>query len=449
VSGKRSHPALTSTGVPNAAGAVERSTAVTRVAFRFTVVYLGLFILATQLSGSMVPNLSVDYRGLGRISPMREITEWTGRALFGLTSELGGSSAGEPLFFWVQTFWILAAAIVGTIVWEWLDRRRAGDVTLHAWFRVFVRFALAASLFEYGMTKIIPTQFPAPALTTLVTPVGDLTLSALLWTTIGASPAYQIFAGCVETLAAILLVIPRTATLGAVIGLGAALQVFALNMTYDVGLKATSFHLVLLALFLLAPDVPRLTDLFVRNRATGLSQEPPLARTRRGARLALAAQLAFGAYLLGMYTYINTSFWHVAGGGAPRSALYGIWNVERLAIDGDVRPAPLADYDRRWRRVIFDEPGAATFQRTDDSLARYGATIDPDTRTLALTKGTSRNWTATFQVDRLSDDRLVLRGEMDGYRIDAHLHRVESDTFRLLNSTFRWVRPHESRTGHR
>jgi hypothetical protein len=449
VARKRSHPLPSSTDAPGAAGPAERWTAVTRIVFRFSVIYFGLFVLATQISGSMFPNLGVDYRGLGGLWPMRAITAWTGTALLRLTSGLGEGSRGEPLFFWVQTLWILAAAVIGTIVWWRLDRRRAGYPTLHAWFRLFVRFALAASLFEYGLTKVIPTQFPAPALTTLVTPAGDLTLSALLWTTIGASRPYQILTGCVETLAAILLVVPRTTTLGAVIGLGAALHVFALNMTFDIGLKAISFHLILLALLLLAPNLSRLADLFVRDRPTALSREPALARTRRGARLALLAQLAFGAYLLGTYTYINASFWQVAGGGAPRSALYGIWNVEQLAIDGNVRPAAESDYDRRWRRVIFDEPGAVTFQRTDDSLARYGATIDPAARTLALSKGTSGSWTATFHVDRLSDDRLVLRGEMDGYRLDAHLHRVDMDTFRLLNSTFRWVRPHESRTGPR
>ena len=39
--------------------------------------------------------------------------------------------------------------------------------------RLIVRFVLAAQMFEYGMTKVIPTQFIPPALTTLVSPVGD------------------------------------------------------------------------------------------------------------------------------------------------------------------------------------------------------------------------------------------------------------------------------------
>jgi hypothetical protein len=32
---------------------------------------------------------------------------------------------------------------------------------------------------------------------------------------------------------------------------------------------------------------------------------------------------------------------------------------------------------------------------------------------------------------------------MDGQQIDARLRRVDLDSLPLLNSTFRWVRPHE------
>ena len=380
--------------------------------------YLGLFCLATQISGSMIPNLSFYYRGLGRLWPLRDVTFWIARHGFGVTPALEDATAtGEPLFFWVQTFWLLIVSAVATAIWSALDRRRESYMTVHKWFRLFIRFALASQMFEYGMTKVIPTQFPAPSLDTLVTPVGDLTLSALLWTSIGASPAYEIFTGCVELLGGVLLLAPRTTMLGAMISLGAALQVFALNMAFDIGLKLISFHLMVLAIFLLAPDVPRLVDFFVRNRPAGVSAQPPLLRTQRANRIALAAQIAFGAYLLGMYAFINVSFWKVGGGGSPKSALYGIWDVEQLSIDGQVRPPDLNDYDRRWRRMILDAPGKVAFQRTDDSFARYGALINPERKTLALTKGNSRTWKADFTFERPSPDRLIVDGQMDGQKI--------------------------------
>jgi hypothetical protein len=411
--------------------------------FRFAALYLGLFILATQISGSMLPNPFFEYNGLGRLWPMRQITEWVGRSAFGITEGLDPTLNGEPLFFWVQTAWILGVALLAALAWTAVRRGRQPHMAAHPWFRLLVRLALAASLLEYGMTKVIPTQFPAPSLVTLVTPAGDLTLSALLWTSIGASPVYQIFTGCVEVLGGLLLLTPRVTLLGTLVSLAAVVHVFVLNMTYDIGLKLVSLHLVVMALVLLAPDLPRLADFFWRHRPTTPREEAPLLRGPGGRRTAVVLPVVFGACLLAMYAYINVRFWQTAGDGAPDPPLHGIWNVAAMSIDGAVRPPVTNDYDRRWRRLIFDEPGTLVIQRTDDSFARYGAAVDLTADTLGLTKAGSRRWRAAFRIDQPSPARLILEGEMDGQRIRAELERVEADTLRLLNSTFRWVRGHE------
>jgi hypothetical protein len=416
---------------------------VTRVGFRFFVVYLGLFSLATQITGSLLPNTFFYYRGLGPLWPMRDITTLTGRYLFGVEVPPGAAgTGGEPLAFWIQWSWILLASIAATIAWSIASRPGAEYTRLHAWFRLFVRIALAASLFEYGMTKVVPTQFPAPSLTTLVTPVGDLTLSALLWTTIGASPAYQIATGCVEVLGGILLLAPRTTMAGALISVAAAAHVLLLNLTFDIGVKLVSFHLVIMAAFLLAPGARRLVSVLLRNRPDTSADDAAIARTPGGRRAAVAAPMLIGAALLAMFTYINVRFWYAGGGGAPRSPLYGIWQVERLSVDGVVREPHLNDYDNRWRRVIFDAPDSVVVQRTDDSFGRFGTSVDDRSRTLIMTKGGSRTWRGAFRYDRPETDRLVLDGEMDGSRIRVELRRVELDTFRLINSPFRWIRPH-------
>ena len=161
-------------------------------------------------------------------------------------------------------------------MWSLLDRRRENYAVLHKWFHLFIRFALAASMFEYGMTKLLLTQFPRPPLATLVTPVSNLSLSALLWTSIGASPGYETFTGFAELLGGLLLLAPRTTTLGALICLADLTQVFVLNMTYDIGVKQISFHLALLSLLLLAPDSRRLANFFFLDRPADRSTQPQL-----------------------------------------------------------------------------------------------------------------------------------------------------------------------------
>src|SRR5687767_312796 len=374
---------------------------------------------------------------------MREITLWLAERVFGLRPPLlFTGNSGDTAFHWVQNAWLLVLAAVITAAWLMLQPRRDREQTWHTWFRLFIRFALAAQMFYYGMAKIIPTQFPPPSLVTLVESVGNLSLSDLLWTWVGASTPYQIFTGLAEMASGILLLLPQTTLLGALIGMADMLQVFVLNMTYDFGLKQISFHYLLMFAFLLAPDARRLANVLVLNRPVEPLPRPDLFTTARANRIAAVAQIVFGIYLIGMFTAVATRSYYAPGGpGESRSPLYGIWNVEELSVDGESRPAVLNDYDRRWRRVIFDTPAVVVFQRTDDSFAHYEASVDTSSRAVALTKRDERPWRASFTFGRPSRDQVVLDGTMDGYKLRLRLGRVDLDTFRLLNSRFRWVRP--------
>jgi uncharacterized membrane protein YphA (DoxX/SURF4 family) len=417
----------------------------TTVAFRFCVTYFTIYAAATQVLGGVLLVPGFQLPALGNVWPMRDITLWIAEHVAGLTPPLRYTgNSGDTAFHWIQTGWLLLTAIAATAIWSALAvaLAEAEHAALRKWFRVFIRFALAAQMFYYGMAKVIPTQFPPPGLVTLIEPVGSASLSDLLWTFIGASTPYQMVTGFAEMLAGLLLLTPQTTTLGALIGLVDMLQVFLLNMTYDFGLKQISFHLLLMFAFLLAPDARRLINVLVLNRRAEPSSERPLFAAPRANRIALIAQIAFGVYLAAMFTSLSTRYFYAAGGpGAPRSPLYGIWNIEQMSVDDEIRPTVLNDYDRRWRRMIFDARDVVVFQRTDDSLAHYGASLAGDGRALALSKRNSRTWSARFAVDRPSHGRLILTGEMDHYQIRLQLQLVELDTFRLLRSTFRWVRP--------
>lgn len=421
---------------------VEGWKATTRVAFRFVFTYVLLYAAATQILGGLLVFPGVSFPALGTRWPMRDITTWfAARALRVESPLVVAGNSGDTAFYWAQTCWLLLLAAVIAAVWSELDRRRAYPA-LHGWFRVFVRLALAAQLFYYGMAKVIPTQFPAPSLVTLVEHVGNLSLDDMLWTFIGASTPYQIVTGVAEIAAGALLVIPQTVTLGALLALVDMVQVLVLNMTYDFGLKQISAHLLLMCVVLLAPDASALWRVLVLNRGTGPRPdlEPPVMRSRR----AIAAQLVFGVYLLAAFTNLSWNNWFAISGGRPRSAAYGIWSVERLSIDGVEQMPAVNAYDYRWRRIIFDTPDVVVIQRTDDSFLHYVSAFDDGGRRVTLRKGGSARFQGEWALQRLSDDAVTLSGVMEGYAVEATLTRVGLDTFKLLNSGFRWIRPYDA-----
>ena len=309
---------------------------------------------------------------LGTRWPMRPITEWCAAHVFGVAGPLvyAGNSA-DTVFHWVQMAWLLAASIAIATAWWWLDRGR--HERLRVWARLLLRLALAAQMFYYGMAKVIPSQFPPPGLVTLIEPVGASSLSDLLWTFVGASLPYQIVTGLRRTAGRRAAGRPRHRHGRR--GAGAARH--AAGVPAEHGLR-------------LRPEADLVSPAGDGRRAPGARhagvwprrsldvppdppRTPPLFRSARANRAALIAQVAFGVYLMATFAALSVRYWYGEGGGrAPKSALYGIWNIEELAVDGEVRPVELNDYDRRWRRVIFDAPQVVVFQRTDDSLAHYG-----------------------------------------------------------------------------
>jgi hypothetical protein len=99
-------------------------------------------------------------------------------------------------------------------------------------------------------------------------------------------------------------------------------------------------------LFLLAPEFSRLSQFFFLNRATPPSKQPQLFQTLRANRIALAAQILLGIYLVGMNSYGGLRSWREYGGGRVKPPLYGIWNVEEISMDRQIRLPLLTDHNR-------------------------------------------------------------------------------------------------------
>ena len=415
-----------------------------RIAFRFSMVYLGLYCYATEIfpglfsatggSGAALPDGAT-------IWPLRPVVFWTAAHIFHVNVPLSfdiNSGTADDMFGWVTAFCVLMIATAATVVWSLLDRGRENYAELHKWFRLFVRLAIAEEMISFGMVRVFVVEMVYPSLTRLVQPFGTFSPYGILVSSTGSAPAFEIFTGCAMIAAGLLLIVPRTVTLGALISLGAAIEMFMLYMTYDVVAKLFGFHLLLLCCFLLAPNVPRLVRFLLLHRTTSLSTEAQLFRGVRANRIALAAQIIFGLWLVGLNVNVCWGYWNTLGPGRPLPPLYGIWEVRQMSIDEQPRPPLLTD-STRWRRAIFDYPDRMVFQRIDESFVPYGASVNLPERTLALTKSDDKNWTANFTFQRPAGDQLILDGRMDNHQVHMELQLNDRNKFLLVSRGFHWV----------
>ncbi|MGW4632835.1 DoxX family protein [Nocardia sp. NPDC004415] len=413
---------------------------VTLVAFRFTVAYLGLFCLwmaqITFVFAGWAATLLPEEAVVWQIRALDPVSRWLGEHVFGVDAEVMLTGSGDMAAIWIQLGLVLIAALVITLVWSVLDRRRRAYPRLASWALTGLRLAVGGQMLFYGFAKLIPTQMPEPGLLALVSRVGDLSPMAMLWTQVGSSPAYEIALGAAEVLAGVLLFWSRTATAGAMLAVISMAQVFLLNMTFDVPVKMLSGHLLLMGLVLLAPQARRLANVLVLERASEPMTQPPLFASPRANRWATVAQLAMCLWIVAGLVHIGVQSWNEYGGGAPKPELYGIWEVTEFTADGRTLP-PLTTDPVRWQRLIVDTAGSAV-QHMDGGIVPVLTVVDPAAHTLTVTLPTGQPY-AVYTWDRPAADRLLLRGELDGAPGTAALTRFDHESMPLRATGFRWV----------
>jgi hypothetical protein len=409
-----------------------------RLLFRFGFSYLVLYLLPSYLSFlGYIPQagrLAGWYMGF-----WRAVVPWAGKQALQLNITVFPNGSGDTTYNYVEIACFLVAAAVVALIWTLLDRRRANYARLYEGLRVYVRFGLAMVMINYGVAKIVPGgQFGAPSLDRLLQPFGDASPMGILWTFIGASTSYTVFAGLTETLGGLLLTVRRTQLLGALVSAAAMVNVVILNFSYDVPVKLYSSHLLAMALFLTLPDLRRLANLFVLNRAVEPAEDRPLFARRGFHRGALVFRTVFVAGFIALTAYDIYDSYKTYGDPAQKSPFYGVWNVDELVVDGQARP-PLTTDGSRWRRMVFDYPQTLAIQLMSDSRERYGLKLDAVKRTLALTRRDNPAWKSTLTYQRPEPGRLLLEGTFDGKPVRAVLHRTDHPKFRLVSRGFHWI----------
>ncbi|WP_245804700.1 hypothetical protein [Halobacillus hunanensis] len=121
------------------------------------------------------------------------------------------------------------------------------------------RLYLGITFLIYGAAKLAMGQFGEPSSEVEAIRGEGFVLA---WSFFGYSRMYEIFIGLGEVIAAILIMIPRTATLGAIIYFPIIVNVMMVNYFFDIGVQDLSTVLTVLCAFLLWVDREKLFLIF-------------------------------------------------------------------------------------------------------------------------------------------------------------------------------------------
>jgi hypothetical protein len=433
-----------------------------KLAFRFLLSYFVLYIVPFPLEemGRFEWLLRRQISGPAAMNPMNppylavaagwyrdawnKIVPWVGENILHLSDRItiGPNGSGDTTWNYVQVFSFAGLALAAAVLWSLCDWRTTNYARLRGALRIYVRYYLATQMIIYGTIKVVPSQFPPPALDRLVQPFGDASPMGLLWTFMGASPAYEIFSGSGELLGGLLLTMRRTTLLGALVSMAVLTQIVALNYCYDVPVKLFSTHLLVMSLWLIGPDFRRLMNVLLLHGASG---SQPIGGLVRWWWLDWTL-VALRTLIVGGYVYLQiTSAYSMSqyyAGEKQRSPFYGVWTVEEFSVDGKDRPA-LVTEPNRWRRFIVDYPGTAAVQLTDASRVRFRVQLDSTENLMTLRRPDFSDWKAQLTYSWPDSDHLMLEGKFEGHDLRAKLAREDLDQFlaqfRLTTRGFHWI----------
>lgn len=439
-----------------------------KLSFRFAFIFFILFIVLLDWSSN--PVLSYFYYEGGLAKFLDVIIAWTGKYIFHVTYTIISpydAQHNDRTYIYLLYFIFTMVAILGTIIWSALDRKRTNYKTLYYWLTTIIRYYLAFTLFLFALEKFFKMQFPDLGLYTLTEPVGNLSPMSLAWAFFGYSYGYNIFMGIAES-AALLLLFRRTMTFGAILTLVTLANVMAVNFNYDVHAKMYPTALFVMTLTLLIPHLNRVFKFFFTNQTTSLPviQAPVFKK-----RWFNISKSALKLFLIGYFIIFSVKDYFVSKQkknnkemSKSQSEISGIFDVKSFVVNKDTL---LDGSPQRWNQIVIGGSRGRIRLRGDSvaymfvSVANRELLVYKNQKHLStneqeilneygFSQSTSvgmdsiliaRQVMSKFQFTLADSSTLMLNGTIDhnSVSIKAKKRSVEIKDFRLTKNGFHWV----------
>jgi hypothetical protein len=368
--------------------------------------------------------------------------------IFHVKDELNvnGMGSGDTSYAWARFFTIISVSFLLAFFWTLIDRKKHKYDSVAYVLRSVLRYYIALVAFSYGIIKVFALQMPFPNLSQLATPLGDFLPMRLSWMFIGYSKPYQIFSGVMEVLVCILLINRKTVTAGLLLGLAVFLNIFILNLSYDIPVKLYSFQLFLTCLYLVAEDGKRLIGIFLMNTSVDVNE---LYRDKFSFRyyniVRLSAKVLFFILFMLLPSWESWSrYQRILQINTDIPSYVGYYDLNNSLLNGD---SVVAKHDNLhfWKNLVLDKGNIGSVQSADTIFNQrygrgyFGYSIDSLSQQISFTRSafdTTRLFTLKY---KFSDSvRLQLWGKVHDDSVNYNFIKSKRH-FQLTERQFHWI----------
>jgi uncharacterized membrane protein len=262
----------------------------------------------------------------------------------------------------------------------------------------------------------------------------------IAWTFMGASKTYTMFSGFAEVIGGLLLFHRRTRTFGTLMIFSVMLNVFMINMSYDVPVKLFSFHLMIEALFIASLDYKRILNLFVISKSKTFSNAlKPLFPNKTYGIAATVVKLVFIGTVIYTYMSSNIKYWKQRY-QAPEPCFYGVYDTELFIKNKDTIPPLLTD-NTRWKRLMMDKGYLSRYiviRGMKDQSNWYTYELDSIQNTIKMIS--TRDSLDVLDLNYVKNESgLSLKGLWKNDSIEVKFKKYDTSKIVLTNRGFNWI----------
>ncbi|PQJ80107.1 hypothetical protein [Polaribacter porphyrae] len=407
-----------------------------KISFRFFFSYFSLFIIFQN--NTTYPFYKHVEELFNKV--LYKIIPTIGETILGIsyTIRTGPNGSGDTTYDYVLLFTIFIISILACIIWSLLDRKRKHYKKMYYWLTVAIRFYIGLMLINYGMWKLIKLQFGYPSMQTLTQTFGESSPMRLAWTFLGFSKGYNIFMGLAEV-AAVFLLFRRTLAFGLIITLATTANVMAVNYFYDVPVKITSTHLVMMTLFLLAYNFKELCDFFFFKKPVKLSiiAKPKVAKIPKiiflVLKILIIVNIGFGFYSTKQYQDRSLE-------GVNDTRIKGFYEVKSFVVNKDTISRESRSGIKKWKYLFLKYKRFAMVKDYNNKGKWYKLKVDSlqNKFTLEDYRDSLKKYDLRFEK---KDSIFHIRGNFQKDTLSIKLIRTEEfrKKFLLTNRGFHWI----------
>lgn len=345
------------------------------------------------------------------------------------------TGSGDTPFHYYKNLFKLFVAFAGSFLILFIVRKPNYIKIFKKTAYMFARYYLLYMMLIYGLAKVFYLQFPYPNESILERTLGDKSPMGLMWTFMGYSMGYTMFVGWLELISGLFLIFRKTTILGALMSFGVMLNVFVLNMFYDVPVKLLSLHLVLLSLYILYPVAKEIGSFFFSRGNVERGKMPffdygPASSTMLIAKVCL---LIFTLFRMGSANYASFK----ATVSSESNFFTGKHIINEYKIVNEVGELESAPQYKSWRSITSVNAEFIAVALEDGDKEYYEVDVDEELQTIDLRLSVdSVHQKLNYSLDQYGRPNVL--GRLYGDSISMQL--IKSNNTHVLSSRgFHWV----------